>query len=209
MKNRNFLAALVAFVVLALTGCGGKESPFDGAISCLVIGLAVAGLLASISFRFLKKHRGSATAFSAFVILALTGCAGGGASSATTQPFSGTFAGGSIFLNPDRGGGPSISIEATEVLCTDGRFEADCQLFLTGETVVGGNLIGYISKSGMLTATIDLTDGGKLSIGGGPLRWEASRGGPDKTLRGAVAVVYRPVGGEEIKYLASTIELWQ
>jgi hypothetical protein len=70
-------------------------------------------------------------------------------------------------------------------------------------------MVGSISNRGLVTATIDLNDGGKLSVGGGPVTWHDNRGGPSRVLGGTVAVIYRPAEGEQIQYLGSTFELWQ
>lgn len=224
MTNRKNLlvnAALVAFVVLMICGCGGKESPYDNAISSLIIGLVVAGSVATLAIRFLrqrnngtgtKKRGGGAVALSALVLLALTGC-GGGNSLATPQAFAGDFAGGNVWLNPDRGGGgPSIQIMATSVSGLDGTFVTETVFFYPPSTTnsTSGEVNGSISASGLVTATVTLSDGGTISIGGGPLHWETNRGGPSRVLTGSVAVIYRPTGGApQVQYLGSTFELFQ
>ena len=138
----------------------------------------------------------------------LNGCGGNGP---TTPPiYAGDFTGGEVALGSDRGGGPMISIGSTTVQPADGRFGAIVTLTIPGQDPVGGGMGGSISNKGLVTATVDLSDGGKLSIGGGPLHWQDGRGGPSRVLSGSVAVIDRPAGGApQVQYLGSNFQLWQ
>ncbi|MDP3993177.1 MAG: hypothetical protein Q8Q05_03160 [bacterium] len=101
---------------------------------------------------------------------------------------------------------------ATSVSGLDGTFVTETVFFYPPSTTnsTSGEVNGSISASGLVTATVTLSDGGTISIGGGPLHWETNRGGPTRVLTGSVAVIYRPAGGApQVQYLGSIFELWQ
>ena len=152
-------------------------------------------------------------ALAALVLFVLAGCGGNGdILPPWPSAYAGDFTGGEIVLNADRGGGPTISIGSTTVQPADGRFGATVRLDLgQGQEPIFGSMIGSISNKGLVTATVNLSfDGGTMSIGGGPMRWQDGRGGPSRVLAGSVAVIYRPGGGApQVQYLGSTLQLWQ
>src|SRR3989344_1903489 len=103
----------------------------------------------------------------------LNGCGGNGP---TTPPiYAGDFTGGEVVLGSDRGGGPMIDIGSTTVQGSDGRFGTTVTLNIPAKVPIVGGIIGSISTDGVVTATVELTDGGTLSIGGGPLHWQDGR----------------------------------
>ena len=138
----------------------------------------------------------------------LNGCGGNGP---TTPPiYAGDFTGGEVVLGSDRGGGPMIDIGSTTVQGSDGRFGTTVTLNIPAKVPIVGGIIGSISNDGLVTATVELTDGGTLSIGGGPLHWQDGRAGPSRLFSGSVAVIYPPAGGApQVQYLGSNLQLWQ
>ena len=162
------------------------------------------------------KHNSLVRGLIAFIALVLlAGCGGGGGTAPPSH--AGEFFTGKVILEKDRGGGPSIEIGATTVYPSDGHFRAEVVFFYPANTTNStvGEMVGSISADGLITATVDLSDGDQISIGGGPLRWHSNRGGgsgPSRILSGPVAATYRPTFGTEyiiIRYLGSTFELWQ
>ena len=140
----------------------------------------------------------------------LVGCGRGGT---PAEDYSGIFAGGQIGLGKDRGGGEIIQIDGPMAVdWVHGNFDTDVVFFYPPSTTNStlGRMSGSISKQGLVTASIELSDGGKITVGGGPLRFhKIGRGGPDRSLSGPVAVVYQPASGKQVQYLGSTFALWQ
>ena len=140
------------------------------------------------------------------IAIFLAGCGGGNGS--FSPDFSGNYGGGQILLGSDRAGGPVIEIDSFSVQQSDGSFGTYATLLLPGEDE-SGFIGGSISRQGLFNAVVNLSYGGQIVIGGGPLRKKIhGRAGSAWEVTGRVSVSYHAEKKGTKQYLNSALSFW-